>query len=87
MSPLSPFQVDDLKQAMSDNLVKIEQRGIKIEDLESKAEQLESGAAVFQKSSRKLKEKSMLQNYKYKIIIAGVVALLILIILIIIFTL
>ena len=70
---------------MSDNLVKIEQRGIKIEDLETKAEELESGAAVFQKSTRKLKEKSMMQNYKYKLIIAGVVALLILI-LIIIFT-
>ena len=69
---------------MSKNIQKIYERGEKLDDLEKRAERIEEGAKVFQKSAKKLKQKSFMENNKMKLLMAGGGAFLILIIVIII---
>jgi len=76
-------EVDDLTSVMSSNLTKIMERGERIEDLESKAEHLEMQAGVFKKNAGKLKQKSMLENHKMKIIGGSVISLIVIIVIII----
>ena len=78
------FQLDDVTNIMSKNIQKIYERGEKLDDLEKRAERIEEGAKVFQKSAKKLKQKSFMENNKMKLLMAGGGALLILIIVIII---
>ena len=77
------MKVDGVVEIMSNNLTKIAERGEKLEDMERRAEQLEEGAAMFQKSSRKLRNKSCYENFKMKIWI-GTISLGVLLIIILI---
>jgi len=77
-------ELDDVTNIMSKNIQKIYERGEKLDDLEKRAERIEEGAKVFQKSAKKLKQKSFMENNKMKLLMAGGGAFLILIIVIII---
>ena len=77
------FKVDDLTSVMSSNLTKIMERGEKLEDLESKAEHLEMQSGVFKKNAGRLKQKTMFENHKMKIIGGSVISLIVIITIII----
>ena len=64
---------------MSDNLQKIMERGEKMEELEDKAARLEEGSKQFQMFAAKVKKQNMLEHYKMKIILGGVVTLILVI--------
>ena len=76
-------EVDEVALVMSKNILKVQEREEKLENLESRAEKLELESQIFQKNAAKLKRKSLLENYKYKIAAGGAVGLVILIIVLI----
>ena len=78
------WQVDEVTGMMSENLQKIMERGEKMEELEDKAARLEEGSKQFQMSAAKVKKQNMLEHYKMKLILGGVVTLILVIVIVII---
>ena len=71
---------------MHKNITDIHMRGDKLEDLELKAEKVNRQSMAFQKNTKRIKNKTMMENNKMKIAVCCVGGLLILIIIIIIAT-
>ncbi|KAK6929608.1 Longin domain [Dillenia turbinata] len=74
-------QVSEVKGVMMQNIEKVLDRGEKIELLVDKTENLRSQAQDFRQQGTKMKRKMWVQNMKIKLIVAGIVAALILLIL------
>lgn len=62
-------QVEDLKEIMSRNIEAIMERGETIDDLKEDATRLKSMASVFQKNSKTLKRRMLLQNAKHGLLL------------------
>ncbi|GAQ89377.1 vesicle-associated membrane protein [Klebsormidium nitens] len=73
-------QVSEVKNIMMDNIEKVLDRGEKIELLVDKTENLRFQADNFQKQGRSLRRKMWMQNMKMKLIVAGIIIAIILII-------
>ncbi|GAB4830364.1 hypothetical protein Ancab_020002 [Ancistrocladus abbreviatus] len=73
-------QVTEVKGVMMENIEKVLDRGEKIELLVDKTENLRSQAQDFKKQGTQVKRKMWVQNMKMKLIVAGIVVCLILII-------
>ncbi|XP_019181477.1 PREDICTED: putative vesicle-associated membrane protein 726 [Ipomoea nil] len=73
-------QVNEVKGVMMENIEKVLDRGDKIELLVDKTENLRSQAQDFKKQGTKIKQKMWYENAKIKLVVAGIIALLILII-------
>ncbi|CAL9768866.1 unnamed protein product [Musa acuminata subsp. burmannicoides] len=82
MSKLSKLraQITEVKGIMMDNIEKVLDRGEKIELLVDKTESLQFQADSFQRQGRQLRRKMWLQNIRFKLIVAGTLIALILII-------
>ncbi|KAK6914253.1 Longin domain [Dillenia turbinata] len=74
-------QVSEVKGVMMQNIEKVLDRGEKIELLVDKTENLRSQAQDFRQQGTKMKRKMWVQNMKIKLIVAGIIAALILLIL------
>jgi len=72
-------QIEDTRQIMSQNIDKVLERGEKLEDVMDKSEQMRDTADAFRKKGRELRRKMWYQNLKFKLIIAAVVAVIVLI--------
>ncbi|XP_020599493.1 vesicle-associated membrane protein 727 [Phalaenopsis equestris] len=74
MSRLSKLkaQITEVKGIMMDNIEKVLDRGEKIELLVDKTESLQFQADSFQRQGRQLRRKMWLQNLRLKLIVAGV---------------
>lgn len=73
-------QVSEVKGVMMENIEKVLDRGDKIELLVDKTENLRSQAQDFRQQGTKIKRKMWLHNMKIKLIVAGILAILILIV-------
>ncbi|XP_076898540.1 putative vesicle-associated membrane protein 726 [Bidens hawaiensis] len=71
-------QVSEVKGVMMDNIEKVLDRGEKIELLVDKTDNLRNQASDFKKQGTKMKRKMWIQNMKIKLIVAGIVLILIL---------
>ncbi|KAJ8490676.1 hypothetical protein OPV22_012397 [Ensete ventricosum] len=81
MSKLSKLraQITEVKGIMMDNIEKVLDRGEKIELLVDKTESLQFQADSFQRQGRQLRRKMWLQNLRFKLMVAGALIALILI--------
>ncbi|PON70302.1 Synaptobrevin [Trema orientale] len=81
MSKLSKLkaQISEVKGIMMDNIEKVLDRGERIELLVDKTENLQFQADSFQRQGRQLRRKMWLQNLQMKLMIAGAVLVLIVI--------
>ncbi|XP_062091752.1 vesicle-associated membrane protein 727 [Humulus lupulus] len=81
MSKLSKLkaQITEVKGIMMDNIEKVLDRGERIELLVDKTENLQFQADSFQRQGRQLRRKMWLQNLQMKLMIAGAVIVLIVI--------
>ncbi|CAH9086279.1 unnamed protein product [Cuscuta epithymum] len=73
-------QVNEVKGVMMGNIEKVLDRGEKIELLVDKTDNLRSQAQDFRKQGTKMKRKMWFENMKIKLVVAGILALLILMI-------
>ncbi|RAL41979.1 hypothetical protein DM860_016354 [Cuscuta australis] len=73
-------QVNEVKGVMMGNIEKVLDRGEKIELLVDKTDNLRSQAQDFRKQGTKMKRKMWFENMKIKLVVAGIFALLILMI-------
>ncbi|KAK9068724.1 hypothetical protein SSX86_012839 [Deinandra increscens subsp. villosa] len=73
-------QVSEVKGVMLDNIEKVMERGEKVELLVDKTDNLRNQASDFKKQGTKMKRKMWIQNMKIKLIIAGIVLVLILVV-------
>lgn len=73
-------QVSEVKGVMMENIEKVLERGEKIELLVDKTDNLRSQAQDFKKQGTKVKRKMWIQNMKMKLIVAGIIIALILVI-------
>nr|XP_043609378.1 putative vesicle-associated membrane protein 726 [Erigeron canadensis] len=73
-------QVDEVKGVMMDNIEKVLDRGEKIELLVDKTDNLRNQANDFKKQGTKMKRKMWIQNMKIKLIVAGIILMLILVV-------
>ncbi|KAG0502759.1 hypothetical protein HPP92_002831 [Vanilla planifolia] len=82
MSRLSKLkaQITEVKGIMMDNIEKVLDRGEKIELLVDKTESLQFQADSFQRQGRQLRRKMWLQNLQFKLMVAGGLFLIILIV-------
>lgn len=82
MSKLSKLkaQITEVKGIMMDNIEKVLDRGEKIELLVDKTESLQFQADSFQRQGRQLRRKMWLQNLQFKLMIAGAIIAIILIV-------
>ncbi|XP_008788949.2 vesicle-associated membrane protein 727-like [Phoenix dactylifera] len=82
MSKLSKLkaQITEVKGIMMDNIEKVLDRGEKIELLVDRTESLQFQADSFQRQGRQLRRKMWLQNLQFKLMIAGAIIALILIV-------
>jgi len=78
------FQVKQTTDIMRDNMVKVLERDVALNQLEDKSELLRDGSILFEKSSRKLKQKMWWKNAKFMTILGVCVVILIIIIAVII---
>ncbi|WOK94643.1 Synaptobrevin domain-containing protein/Longin domain-containing protein [Canna indica] len=72
-------QITEVKGIMMDNIEKVLDRGEKISLLVDKTESLQFQADSFQRQGRQLRRKMWLQNLRFKLMVAGAVLALILI--------
>ncbi|XP_010943829.1 vesicle-associated membrane protein 727 [Elaeis guineensis] len=73
-------QITEVKGIMMDNIEKVLDRGEKIELLVDKTESLQFQADSFQRQGRQLRRKMWLQNLRFKLMVAGAVMALILLV-------
>ncbi|KAJ6811104.1 vesicle-associated membrane protein 727-like [Iris pallida] len=73
-------QIMEVKGIMMDNIEKVLDRGEKIELLVDKTENLQFQADSFQRQGRQLRRKMWLENLRFKLMVAGVLIVLVLII-------
>ncbi|CDO99425.1 unnamed protein product [Coffea canephora] len=73
-------QVSEVKGVMMENIEKVLDRGEKIELLVDKTENLRSQAQDFRQQGTKMKRKMWVQNMKIKLIVAGIILAILLII-------
>ncbi|KAL3507376.1 hypothetical protein ACH5RR_032758 [Cinchona calisaya] len=73
-------QVSEVKGVMMENIEKVLDRGEKIELLVDKTENLRSQAQDFRQQGTKMKRKMWIQNMKIKLIVAGIILVIILMI-------
>ena len=73
-------QVEDLKDAMRENINKAMNRGIQLEQLDSKVEDLYINSNTFQKTSSKTKNKYKWENIKWTILLIAVISIILLVI-------
>ncbi|KAK1413682.1 hypothetical protein QVD17_35458 [Tagetes erecta] len=73
-------QVSEVKGVMMENIEKVLDRGEKIELLVDKTDNLRNQANEFKKQGTKMKRKMWIQNMKIKLIVAGIVLVLILVV-------
>lgn len=66
-------QVDEVIGIMHTNLEKVVTRGEKLETLQAKTDDLEQGALQFKKGATKVRHQMWLKDLRLKLIIAGVV--------------
>ncbi|XP_056602852.1 vesicle-associated membrane protein 5 [Triplophysa dalaica] len=66
--------VEEVKIIMLDNLDKANERSGKLRELENRAVELKQKGEIFSKTSAKVKQKKRWENYKYKVIIAAVIS-------------
>lgn len=64
---------------MKQNLTDTEERGVKIHDLRNTSDRLEESSYDFRRSAKKVKRKMCMSNLKWWFVLAGVVALIILV--------
>lgn len=69
---------------MTDNVVRIMERGNRLEDLDSRTEALHASSQTFQTTARRVQRKMCLKNLKWTIILGIVVLLVIALIVILI---
>ncbi|KAG6495243.1 vesicle-associated membrane protein 727-like [Zingiber officinale] len=81
MSKLSKLKahITEVKGIMMDNIEKVLDRGEKIEFLVDKTENLQLQADSFQRQGRQLRRKMWLQNLRFKLMVAGVILAIILV--------
>lgn len=72
-------KIDETVGIMKQNLTSTEERGREIHTLNNKADGLHDQSSKFRNSARKVKRQMCLSNMKWWFIIAGVVALIILV--------
>ncbi|KAE9553495.1 hypothetical protein FO519_003287 [Halicephalobus sp. NKZ332] len=77
-------QVHDVKNIMTDNVVRIMERGDRLEDLDSRTEALHASSQTFQTTARQVQRKMCLKSLKWTIILGVVVFLVIALIVILI---
>jgi len=69
-------QVNEVKSVMTENVVRIMERGDRLNDLDSRTEALQASSQSFQTSARQVQRKMCWKNLKWTIIL-GVVAFLV----------
>lgn len=75
--------VDEVKIIMLDNMNKAREREGKLGELENRADELEKKSKVFCKTAVQVKQKKRLENMKWKLIAAGISAVVIVILIIV----
>uniref|UniRef100_A0A915DRL9 V-SNARE coiled-coil homology domain-containing protein n=1 Tax=Ditylenchus dipsaci TaxID=166011 RepID=A0A915DRL9_9BILA len=70
-------QVDDIRSVMSDNVLKILERGERLQNLDSRADALHASSQEFQTTARRMQNKMWWDNMKW-VLILGFMGLLIL---------
>ncbi|KAA0717028.1 hypothetical protein E1301_Tti009878 [Triplophysa tibetana] len=66
--------VEEVKIIMLENIDKSNERSVKLVDLEHRAVELKQKGERFSKTAAKVKQKKRWENYKYKVIIAAVIS-------------
>ncbi|KAI6239632.1 V-SNARE coiled-coil-like proteiny domain-containing protein [Aphelenchoides fujianensis] len=71
-------EVDQVKGVMSQNVLRVMERGDRLDNLDTRAAALQQSSATFQTTARRVQRNFCLQNLKWTIILGVVVTLLIL---------
>uniref|UniRef100_A0AC34QKE0 V-SNARE coiled-coil homology domain-containing protein n=1 Tax=Panagrolaimus sp. JU765 TaxID=591449 RepID=A0AC34QKE0_9BILA len=77
-------QVNEVKNIMSDNVVRIMERGERLDDLDTRTEALHASSQNFQTTARQVHRKMWFKNLKWTIIMGVVILLVIALIVILI---
>jgi len=70
-------EVDQVKTVMSDNVLRVMERGERLENLDQRAESLEQSSAAFKTSARRVQRNMCFKNLKWTILLGLVITLLI----------
>lgn len=77
-------QVEDVSVIIRNNIEQVMERGGRLDDLSAKTDELQSNANMFQTTARQVRQKAWWDNCRMKMIIAGVITLIAVVILLLI---
>lgn len=73
-------EVDEVVGAMQNNITKVVERGEKLESLQNKTEDLQSSSLQFKRGANTVRKQMWWKDFKMKLIIGGIVAVILLVI-------